>query len=177
MGKYHPDELIHQWELFKKDPEKYLELTLLVIADDPNNDNHYFSLHLVLEKLGRLDESHKALDRAFELGEAQKWSRYQARGDLFLKEGRYQDAINAYNEAERGAPIEDWRTGLGPLFRAYCYAQIGDLEAALRDCETLPEDHFTGGFWGRIPGGNKQQVIMAITQYACAARDASRRDT
>ena len=68
MSKYHPHELVHQWKLFKTDPEKYLELALLVIADDPSNDSHYFSLYTVFDKLGRLGDAHKALDRAFEFG-------------------------------------------------------------------------------------------------------------
>lgn len=60
--------------------------------------------------------------------------------------------------------------GFGPLFRADCHARLGDEAAALADCETMPDDHWTPGLFG-TPVGTKQEVAAELRRRAAAARE------
>lgn len=64
-----------------------------------------------------------------------------------------------------------WIDAYGPLFRADCYARLGDEASALADCAFLKDDHFLPyGLFGTARG-SKQDVIEEIRRRAALARN------
>ncbi|MBV9826641.1 MAG: tetratricopeptide repeat protein [Alphaproteobacteria bacterium] len=96
------------------------------------------------------------------------YATHGARGKALRSLGRYREAIDAYNRSEQLDPTQ-WRGGFGPLFRADCHAHLGEEAAALADCETMPDHHWTPGMFG-LPAGNKQEVADELRRRAATAR-------
>ena len=136
------------------------------VAQHPTDANAYFARHQAWKRLGYLDLALADLDASLAL--ERHFTTHQVRGDVLRLMHRYREAIQAYNDSEEIAP-EEWASGFGPLFRADCYAHLGDEAAALADCDTLPNDHWTPGMYG-TPAGNKQEVADELRHRAAAAR-------
>ena len=65
---------------------------------------------------------------------------------------------------------ELWPYEFGPLFRADCYARLGNEAAALADCETLPNNHWTPASLVP-PAETSRRVAAGLRHRAAAARD------
>ena len=162
------DENFH---LLSSDPSRYLDMTEQLVAQNPNDALAYFSRYQVLARLGSYDRALADLDRCLSL--RFKASTFEARGELLRRMGRYGDAIKDFDASE-AMDSEEWRGGFGALYRADCYARLGDVEKALEDCATLREDHWTPGHFD-LPAGTKADVIRAVKYTAALARQAARR--
>ena len=163
------EEIDHEFQFYRTDPQKFWELTNQRVELHPDGPRAYFGRHQAWARLGRLDLALSDLDKSLSLQEDPVT--HEARGGILRRLGRYREAIDAYNRAEQMDPI-DWRGGFGPLYRADCYAQLGEEAAALADCETMPDDHWTPGMFG-VPAGNKQQVAAELRRRAAEARGES----
>ena len=162
------DEIDRQFYQLLKDPERFLELTNQLIERHPDDPLAYFSRHQAWESLGLLDFALADLDTSLALED--HYSTHDARGDVLRRLGRYREAIDEYKRSEQMNPIQ-WEGGFGRLFRADCHARLGDEAAALADCETMPNDHWTPGLFG-TPAGNKQEVAAELCRRAAAARES-----
>jgi tetratricopeptide (TPR) repeat protein len=116
--------------------------------------------------LGHPERALADLDKSIEL--ENRPAPHEARGRVLQDLGRYREAIEAYDRCERLDPTQ-WKGGFGPLFRADCHARLGDEAAALADCETMPDDHWTPGLFG-APAGTKSEVAIELRRRAVAAR-------
>jgi tetratricopeptide (TPR) repeat protein len=164
------DDLEKNFSLLKKSPEKFLELANEFVRDQPEHSGGYFSRHFAWEKLGQVERALEDLRTAHRLGP--KVTDFYAMGRVLHSAGRFAAAVDALNAAERDDP--GWKQGRGPFIRADCHARLGNLDAALADCECLSEDHFFPyGFLG-LPKGDKQQVIEKIRRLAAEARGTAR---
>jgi tetratricopeptide (TPR) repeat protein len=160
------EEIDRQFQLWRTDPKKFWEVTNKRVEDHPDSAKAYFGRHQAWERLGRLDLALADLDKSLSLED--DYVAHGARGDLLRALSRYREAIDAYNRSEQLDPIQ-WQGSFGPLFRADCYAQLGNERAALTDCETMPDDHWTPGMFG-LPAGNKQEVAAELRRRAAVAR-------
>jgi tetratricopeptide (TPR) repeat protein len=167
-GKITHDDIDRQFYQLRKDPERFLELTNQLVEQHPDDANAYFARHQAWQCLGMSNFALADLDRSLALED--HYVTHRARGRVLRELGRYQDAIDAYDRSEQLDP-EQWIGGFGPLFRADCHARLGDEPAALADCDTMPDDHWTPGFFG-LPPGNKQEVADELRRRAAAARNA-----
>jgi tetratricopeptide (TPR) repeat protein len=149
-----------------KDPERFLELTNQLVEQHPEDVNAYFARHQAWERLGLLQLALADLDKSLALED--HYVTHGARGQILRGLGRHREAIESYDRSETLDP-EQWKGGFGALFRADCYARLGDEAAALADCETMPDDHWTPGFFG-LPSGTKQEVADELRRRAAAAR-------
>ena len=57
----------------------------------------------------------------------------------------------------------------GFLFRADCYARLGEVDKALADCAMLRDDHWTPGP-SALPKGTKSDVIARIKYIAAVVQ-------
>jgi len=160
------EEIDRQFRLWRTDPKKFWEVTNKRVEEHPESPNAYFGRHQAWERLGRLDLALADLDKALSLEDHS--ATHEARGNVLRTLNRYREAIDAYNRSEQLDPIQ-WEGGFGPLFRADCYAQLGDEAAAISDCETMPDDHWTPGMFG-LPAGNKREVATELRRRAALAR-------
>jgi len=161
------EEIDREFQLRRTNPQKYWELTNKRVDLHPDSPNAYFARHQAWERLGRLDLALADLDKSLALED--HFVTRRAKGAVLHALGRYQEAIAALDRCERMEP-RSWPEALGPLIRADCHARLGDEAAALADCETLPDDHWTPGVFG-LPAGNKQEVASELHRRAVAARD------
>jgi tetratricopeptide (TPR) repeat protein len=161
------DDIDRQFTLLRTNPEKFLGLTNQLVEHQPNDPNAYFVRHQAWKRLGALDLALADLDTSLALED--HYVAHRARGSVLHDLGRYREAVDAYNRSERLAP-EEWKGGFGPLFRADSHARLGDMVAALADCEILPDDHWTPGLSG-APAGNKREVAEELCRRAAAARN------
>jgi tetratricopeptide (TPR) repeat protein len=161
------DDIDRQFYQLLKEPERFLELANQLVEQNADDPNAYFTRHQAWGRLGVLELALADLDRALSLED--HYVTHRARGKVLRSLGRYRDAIDAYDRSQQMNP-EQWIGGFGPLFRADCYARLGDEAAALTDCETMPEDHWTPGLFG-APAGNKQEVAAELRRRAAAARE------
>ncbi len=90
------------------------------------------------------------------------------RAAVFRLLGRYQDAVDDLDEAER-TDTTNVLVNLLNIDRAACYAHLGNLEAALADCARLPDDYCMPGLHG-APGGTKSQIIETVRRIAAEAK-------
>ncbi len=158
------------WALFKREPERYLALVESRIAGNPDNPHNYFAKQDTLHWLGRYAEALEALDRGIAMDDEPSRSWFQARGELLMKLGRFEEALADLDKAHDLDEV-GWTETFAPLVRATCHAQLGHLDAALADCATLPDDHWTPGLGrGLLPKGNKAEVVAALTALAIEAR-------
>jgi tetratricopeptide (TPR) repeat protein len=160
------DDIDRQFHLLRTDPEKFLELTNALVEQHPDDARAYFARHQAWERLGQLDLALADIDASLVLED--RHPAHEARGLILHGLGRYRDAIDAYDRAERLDPAQ-WEGGFGALFRADCHARLGDEEAALADCDTMPDEHWTPGLFG-APAGTKQEVAAELRRRAAAAR-------
>jgi tetratricopeptide (TPR) repeat protein len=165
-GEITHDDIDRQFNLRRTDPEKFLELTNQLVEQHPCDPHAYFVRHQAWSRLGQLDLALADLDKSLALKD--RSNAHGARGRILHGLGRYQEAIDAYDRSEQLDPTQ-WKGGFGPLFRADCYARLGDEAAALADCDTMPDDHWTPGLFG-APAGNKQEVAAELRRRAAAAR-------
>jgi tetratricopeptide (TPR) repeat protein len=161
------DDIDRQHRELWKDPERFLELTNQLVEQHPNDPNAYFARHQAWERLGLSNFALADLDRSLALED--HYATHTARGGLLHGLGRYQEAVDEYDRSEQMEPTQ-WKGGFGPLFRADCHARLGDEAAALADCESMPDDHWTPGLFG-TPAGTKQEVADELRRRAAAARD------
>jgi len=160
-------DIDREFQLLRNDPEAYLELTNGFVEQHPDNANAYFARHHAWESLGLPDLALADLDKSLALEDHH--TTHGARGRILHGLGRYREAIDAYDRSERLDPTQ-WEGGFGALFRADCHALLGDESAALADCETMPDDHWTPGLFG-APAGTKQEVAAELRRRAAAARE------
>jgi tetratricopeptide (TPR) repeat protein len=160
------DDVDQHFQLLRSNPEEFLGLANKLVEQQPNDANAYFVRHQAWSRLGCFDLALADLDTS--LGLEDHFITHDARGKALRNLGRYREAIDAYNRSEKMDPTQ-WRGGFGPLFRADCYANLGEEAAALADCETMPDDHWTPGMFG-LPAGNKQEVAAELRRRAAAAR-------
>jgi tetratricopeptide (TPR) repeat protein len=163
------EDIDRQFHLLRTNPAKFLELTNKLVARQPADPNAYFSRHWAWENLGSPDLALDDLDKSLALED--HYVTHSAKGRLLHGMARYKEAIASFDRCQEMEP-EDWPEAFGPLFRADCYARLGDEAAALADCDTLPDDHWTPGLFG-APAGNKREVAAELRRRAAAARGES----
>jgi tetratricopeptide (TPR) repeat protein len=165
------NDLTRQYDLLRSDPEKFLEIAQQFVAQNPDDPTGYFTRHRAWTHLGQMELALADLDRSLAL--EKHYTTYEARGNLLRRMGRYLEAVADFNTSET-LDRETWLGGFGPLFRAECHARLGNLDAALADCATLPDDHWTPGIH-EAPAGNKRDVTTRIRWLAAAALQASQK--
>jgi tetratricopeptide (TPR) repeat protein len=161
------EEMDRQFQLWRTDPQKFWELTNERVERHPDSANAYFGRHQAWERLGRLDLALDDLDKALALED--HFVTWRAKGGVLHAMGRYSEAIAALDRSEQMKP-DEWPQALGPLIRADCHARLGNLAAALADCATLPDDHWTPGVFG-LPAGDKQEIAKELRRRAADARN------
>jgi tetratricopeptide (TPR) repeat protein len=161
------EDLGTQFELLKQQPEKFLELANEFLRKNPQHAGGYFSRHHAWQKLGQLQRALDDLDTSLMLEPHPVTYRAKGRNLYLMKQ--YEKAIEAFTESRTMDPAM-WIDAYGALYRADCYARLGDEAAALADCALLKDSHFLPyGLFG-TPRGNKQDVIEEIRRRAAAAR-------
>lgn len=160
------DDIDRQFHLRRTDPQKFLQLTDMRVKQHPEDARAYFARHQAWSRIGDLNRSLADIDESLRLEDC--YMAHEARGRILHGLGRHQDAIDAYNRSEALDPAE-WKVGFGPLFRADSHARLGNVSAALADCDTLPEDHWTPGFYD-APAGTKSEVAVELRRRAAAVR-------
>jgi tetratricopeptide (TPR) repeat protein len=164
------DDLMAQFHLLRSDPAKYLELANQLVQHDPSDGHAYFSRHQAWAHLNRYDLALADLNKSLSL--EPHYVTHRARGKILRDMGRYREAIDAFNRCQEMDPIA-WVNALGPLLRADCHARLGNEEAALADCASLRDEHWTPGIFG-TPAGNKAEVAAELRRIAAAARARNR---
>jgi tetratricopeptide (TPR) repeat protein len=166
---YH--DLTTHFSLLRTAPEKFLAMANEFVGANPDHAGGYFRRNLAWKKIGRTDKALNDLHIALKL--EPNAAKYSALGTLYHRIGRFPDAIQAFNKEKELDP-HTWTHSPLPLFRADCYARLGNEAAALADCISLPDDHFLPyGVYG-IPKGDKQQATGEIRRRAIAAHRANR---
>jgi tetratricopeptide (TPR) repeat protein len=160
------EDIDREFHLRLTDPAKFLELTNKLVAQHPADPHAYYCRHIAWDRFGSPERALDDLDKSLELED--RYVTHTAKGRLLHGMGRYEEAIASWGHSQQMEP-ELWPYEFGPLFRADCYARLGNEAAALADCETLPDDHWTPGLYG-APAGNKQQVAAELRRRAAAAR-------
>ncbi len=160
------EDIDREFHLLRTDPAKFLELTNKLVAQHPADANAYFSRHWAWEQLGSPELALDDLDKSLALED--HYATHREKGRVLHGMGRYEEAIASWDRSQQMEP-ELWPYEFGPLFRADCYARLGNEAAALADCETLPDDHWTPGLYG-APAGTKQEVAAELRRRAAAAR-------
>ncbi|MBV9826642.1 MAG: hypothetical protein JO001_13370 [Alphaproteobacteria bacterium] len=159
------DDIDRQFHLLRTDPQQFLALTNKLVEHYPTDRRAYFSRHWAWSHLDRADLALADLDRSLALEE--NFVVHRAKGRLLHRMEFYKKAIASLDRCEQMDPAS-WPEALGPLIRADCHAQLGNEAAALADCETLPDDHWTPGVFG-LPAGNKQEVADELRRRATVA--------
>jgi tetratricopeptide (TPR) repeat protein len=159
-------DLLDNYDLLDSDPHKFLQMANAVVSSNPQDRHGYLGRHRVWDALGRRDLALADLDKALSLKDSHMTR--QSRAELLRRLGRHPEAIDEFNRAESMSP-ELWPTGFGPLFRAHSHAILGNLQAALADCATLPDDHWTPDLDG-APGGTKPEIADKLRRLAIAVQ-------
>jgi tetratricopeptide (TPR) repeat protein len=136
------------------------------IQENPHDPHGYFDRHLAWDRLGRHDLALADIESSIRLKPDS--GAFDARGCVLRQIGRYEEAIEDFNRAAALDP-ESWYGGPGPIFRADCHARLGNLEAALADCEHFPDDMRWPGPFG-LPSGGKEDVKHEMRRRALAVR-------
>lgn len=169
MTKITHEYLMEHFHLLRTDPKAFLGLAEELVCSNPEDPAGYFSRYQAWYELGRKDLALTDLNKTLSLEE--HWINYESRGVLLRDFGRYREAIQDFDRAE-ATDSEGWSGGFGCLYRAECYARLGNEAAALADCARLGDDHWTPGPFG-APAGNKAQVIAEIHRLVAQARSSS----
>jgi tetratricopeptide (TPR) repeat protein len=166
------DDFSEHFALLRSEPEKYLELADEFIKQNPDDAHGYFTRHWAWKRLGRLDLALADLDRSVRI-EAHS-ATFRARALVHRAMNRYCEAIQDFDQS-LAMDQQAWMDDFSALFRADCHARLGNLEAALADCEALRDDHWTPGVFG-APAGTKAEVTAEIRRMALAVRHGPRMD-
>lgn len=168
MKKLQPDENLKNWDLYKKDPEKYLDLCDQIVTEYPEDPNAYWSRHSAWQRVGRPDKALEDIETVIRLRpDSMSFSK---RGELLYLQGNLSAALEDFDRAE-ALDSADWEEMFGPVYRAQCHAQLGNIEAALKDCSRISDQHWTPGIHGMLPG-NRADIIAQIVRIA---EEAARR--
>lgn len=160
------EEILQFYRLLRTDPYRFLQLVEEYVRQYPADPDGYHSRADAWARLGHLDRAVEDLTASLDL-EPQPVV-FESRGEILRRLGRYQDAIEDFNRSEAMAP-DQWGETFAPLYRADCYACLGNETAALADCAGLADNHWTPGIHD-TPAGNKEAVITEIKRRARAAR-------
>ena len=153
--------------LLRHDPGKFLDMANEEIRQSPGNPAGYLHRHWAWDRLGKPDLALADLATALSLKEHPVL--HLERGMLLARLHRYAEAIADFDRMQVQNPTR-WPGSLGPNYRAYCHAMLGNVEAAMADCASLPDDHWMPSFQGE-PGGSKQEVTAGIHRLATSVRD------
>ena len=162
------DEMREHMRLMRADPARLLELCNERVQREPNSGAAYFARHQAWRRLGNHALAMADLDKSLEL--EHHYATYGARGNLLREMGRYREAIADFNKSQESDP-EAWVNGFNQVFRADCYAHLGDEAAVIADCADIPDDYWTPGPFSTPPGG-KAEVTEALR---CLARQPKRK--
>jgi tetratricopeptide (TPR) repeat protein len=160
------EKIDQEFRFWRTDPKKFWEVTNERVEQHPDSARAYFGRHQAWERLGRLDLALADLDKSLALED--HFVAQRAKGGVLHAMGRYPEAIACLDRCEQMEP-ESWPEALGPLIRADCHARLGNEAAALADCETLPDDHWTPGVFD-LPAGDKPEIAAELRRRAAAAR-------
>ncbi len=166
MPKMNWDDIEERFRLLRADPEKYLELAQEFVCNNPENADGYYYRYQAYDSLEHYQLALADLDKVLSLEPHSVV--YAARGRVLCALGRYREALDDYNRAEALDP-EGWAGAFGHLYRADCYARLGNEKAALEDCAELDDQHWTPGPYG-APAGSKQEVAYELQRRAREAR-------
>jgi len=160
------DDIHELYQLLRTDPHQFLQHAQEYIRRYPDDPEGYDTRADAWEVLGRFDRALEDMNTSLS-HEPRPWA-FRHRALIYRAMGRYQEAIKDLDRFEGMAP-EEWQGSIAPLFRADCYARLGDEASALKDCDRLPHDHWTPGLHDS-PAGDKDAVIEEIKKRARAAR-------
>ncbi len=166
MAKIRPDENLRNWHLYKTDPQKYLDLCHRIVHEYPNDPCAYGSRHAAWLRVGRPDKALEDIETAIRMRPDS--SNFARRGELLYLQGKNEAALEDFDRAEILDPA-DWPESFGPIYRAQIHAHLGNLEAALRDCQSINDQHWTPGIHGMLPG-NRAEITAQIVRIAREAR-------
>lgn len=172
MTKLNPDDDLKNWHLYKTDPPQYLALCNEIVRQHPNNPDVYVGRHTAWMRVGQFDKALEDLNKAINLNP--DGLLFGARGQLLYQMGRIDDAIKDLDKADELNPME-WEEAFSPVYRAQCHAQLGNLEAALKDCRRINPQHWTPGVHGMLKGDRTEITaqIMRIALDAANRKNAS----
>ena len=153
--------------LLRHDPGKFLDMANEEIRQSPGDPAGYLHRNRAWDRLGKPDLALADLATALSLKEHPVL--HLERGMLLARLHRYSEAITDFDRMQMQNPAR-WPGSLGPNYRAYCHAMLGNVEAALADCASIPDDHWMPSLQGE-PGGSKQEVTAGIHRLATSARD------
>jgi tetratricopeptide (TPR) repeat protein len=160
------EEIRREHRLLRSDPKRYLEIVESRLAQNPSDPDAYFDRHFAWTQLGQREDALRDLDTAINL-DPTRMILFFSRANILHALGRYENAIEDFNKAF-ALDTDNWFGSVGALFRADCYARLGNEAAALADAAQLPDDHWMPRFAG-LPGGDKSQIIAELRQRAAAA--------
>jgi tetratricopeptide (TPR) repeat protein len=161
------EDLETKFDLLKRQPEKFLELANEFLKKNPKHAGGYFSRHYAWQRLGQSQRALDDLDTSLTL--EPHATTYRAKGRVLYLMKHYEKAIEAFTKS-RAMNHAMWIDSYGPLYRADCYANLGDEASALADCSLLKNDHFLPYGLSGTPRGNKQDVIEEIRRRVANAR-------
>jgi tetratricopeptide (TPR) repeat protein len=160
------DDIEERFKLLRTHPEKYLAFAQELVGANPESPDAYYYRYQAYDALGYYELALVDLDKVLSL--APHSVVYDAKARVLAALGRYREALDNYNRAEALDP-EGWAGAFGHLFRADCYARLGNEKAALADCAELSDDHWTPGPYG-APAGNKNEVAYELRRLARESR-------
>ena len=142
MGKFNEAELMRRHKILCSHPVQYLAMVDGEIMANPDDSHAYFNRCQVLSKMGHHEEALKAINKKISLDPS--FVAYKRRGSVLMALERYPEALASFNEAEK-RDSDLWKGCLGPLFRADCYARMGNEQAAIADAMKLSDTGLVSG--------------------------------
>lgn len=161
-------EAIHaRFELLRKDPQAYLDLTTRMIERDPNSTRGYYARHFGWLALGDYSRALLDLDRYVEIKPSS--SVLYSRGHVLMKMGRFHEALDDFRRGETMDPTP-FNLTWGPLYESYCHARLGDFDGAIAACEKLFDDQEFEPRDPELPRGTKSDIIAEYRRQAKSQR-------
>jgi len=147
-------------------PQQYLRIAEDTIRQFPDDPGGYLDRQRAWAHLGCLDLALLDIDKALSLDD-EGLTRLE-RAALLRRMERYQVEIDEFERCEAN---DERLLGISiyAVERAECHARLGNLEAALADCERLREGHRQPSFNGGL-GGNKSEITAAVRRLAAEAQ-------
>lgn len=156
----------HQYhKLIRTHPEQYLRIAEDTIRQYPDDPESYEDCVYYWMRFRQYDYALADMTTAVRLEDS--CLNRSLRATVLRLLGRYQDAIEELDQAER-MDSTNVLVDLLNIDRAACYAHLGDLEAALADCARLSDDYCFPGIHG-APGGTKNEITETIRRIAAEA--------